>query len=322
MRCVMMGTGGFAVPTYEALLVSGHEVVATVTRPPRRGRGQRPSQNPIQAAAERHAFATYAPGSINAEQPVAWLKNCQADVLVVCDYGEILAAATLGATRLGGINLHGSLLPEYRGAAPVQWALYDGKSETGVSVIHMTSRLDGGPVLVQQRTPIAPHESAVELEQRLAEIGAEAVLAALDVLKNWDGIQAIGVSQSDRRATRAPRLKKDDGRIDWTRTAQQIADQIRAFKPWPGTFTFFARGSGKAKRLIVDDARVVAPADPRIDDRLAAAAGTVLVVGASLLVSTGHGFLQLLSVQPEGKKHMSGEEFLRGHPACAHGQLG
>ncbi len=322
MRCVMMGTGGFAVPTYEALLSSRHEVVATATRPPRRGRGRQPPKNPIQIAAEHHGLAAFDPDAINDARSIDWLHGCQADVLVVCDYGQILSGETLSAASRGGINLHGSLLPAYRGAAPVQWAIYDGQPETGVSVIHMTPRLDGGPILVQRATPIQADETAEQLEQRLATIGADAVLEALDLLERWDGIQPLGTHQSDKRATRAPRLKKEDGKIDWRRTARQITNQIRAFKPWPGTFTFFRRADGSRQRLIVDEAVVAGAADPDLTHAQITAPGCVMADRDSLLVATGDGVLKLLAVQPEGKKRISGSEFVRGYPACLGMQLG
>lgn len=320
MRCVMMATGSFAVPTYEALLESEHQVVATVTRPARASRGRTPSRSPIQSAAERHGIDTFEPESINDAKSIDWLRSCHADVLVVCDYGQILSAEALAASRRGGINLHGSLLPEYRGAAPVQWAIFDGKTETGVSVIHMTPRLDGGPILVQRATPIGADESAEQLEQRLAELGAQAVLDALPLLENWDGTSVVGHPQSDRQATRAPRLKKDDGRIDWRRTATQISHQIRAFKPWPASYTHFERADGSLQRLIVDQATVdvsseIEPVAEPLEP------GCVMAVGDGLRVATGDGWLKLLSVQPEGKKRMSAGEFLRGYVGSHHIRL-
>jgi methionyl-tRNA formyltransferase len=219
-------------------------------------------------------------------------------------------------TAKGGINLHGSLLPEYRGAAPIQWAILDGKQQTGVTVIHMTPRLDGGPCLVQLTTPIGEDEEAVELEQRLARLGIDAVRQALPMLESWDGVSPIGVPQDRTRATKAPRLRKQDGWVDWRRTAKQIRDQVRALKPWPTTFTDWLRPEGAPVRLILERVRVV---EAQVPD--ATTAGQIVQVEKEqVLVATGQHLLSLEQVQPAGKRVMTIGEFLRGHSMQA-GQL-
>ncbi len=306
MKIVMMGTGGFAVPTFHAILASDHEVVSLVTRPARRGRGGRPPKNPMREAGEATQLSIIEPVSINDDDAIALVRAMDADLMVVCDYGQILSPAALATTRLGGINLHASLLPEYRGAAPIHWAIFDGKQETGVSVIHMTPRLDSGPVLLQETTRIGASETAGELEIRLADLGASAVIRAIEHLENWDGSSPMGNMQLEKAATKAPRLKKLDGQVDWHRSAQQICNQIRAFQPWPRTYTFLSRGRQRT-RLIIDRAKrrsLVQPAPP----------GTILDSGDDCLcVATQEGALELEIVQPEGKKRMSGAEFRRGY---------
>ena len=314
MRLVIMGTGGFAVPSFRAILDSSHEVVALVTRPVRRGRGGRPPVNPMRSAGEDAGIPIHDPNSINDEAAIALVRAWDADLMVVCDYGQILSREALASTRWGGINLHASLLPRYRGAAPINWAIYDGCAETGVSVIHMTARLDAGPVLLQRRTAIQPNETAVELEHRLAEIGAEATMSAIEMLAEGEGSASLGAVQHDQQATKAPRLKKENGRVDWHRSAVQIANQVRAFKPWPGTYTFFSKAGGKSLRLILDE---VTP----LPSESHGTPGT-LMEGPQLLVATGEGCLRLEQVQPEGKKRLPGEEFLRGYRLQVGDQLG
>jgi methionyl-tRNA formyltransferase len=308
---VMMGTGPFAVPTFEALLESPHQVLALVTRPDRPVHGKPKAdapRNPMREVAERRGIEVFAPESINADEARGRLAGWQADLFVVCDYGQILSRETLSLALLGGINLHGSLLPKYRGAAPIQWAVYQGETETGVSVIHMTPRLDAGPVLVQRALAILPDETAGQLEPRLAALGPDAVLEAIARLAAGD---TSGIPQDAALATKASRLKKTDGLIDWSRTAEQIRNQIRAMDPWPKAFTFWLGPDGPAVRLIVE-AVTIEPETPSV------APGTIVAADAAagtLRVACGTGALRIVRLQPAGKRLMSAGEFLRGHPA-------
>jgi methionyl-tRNA formyltransferase len=212
---------------------------------------------------------------------------------------------------LGGINLHASILPAYRGAAPINWALLDGRTETGVSVIHMTPQLDGGPCLLQKPTAIGPAEDAVALEPRLAQLGVHAVHEALTMIAAWDRKSPLGTVQDPALATRAPRLKKSDGQVNWTRPAEQIRNQVRALKPWPGTYTVWRSGQGSELRLIVDQVSVPSPASWSV----AASPGEVVSVDKQhLWIATGAGVLAVDCLQPAGKRLMHVEEFLRGHP--------
>ena len=310
MRIVIMGTGPFAVPTFRALLASDHEIVELISRPPRQARGKRrPPLNPMRAAAEGTGLAVLMPEDINAPDAVEALREFAADLMVVCDYGQILSGEALSVAPLGGINLHASLLPRYRGAAPINWALYEGETETGVSVIHMTPRLDAGPCLTIRRTPIEPTETAVELEQRLSLLGVEAVLESIDILAAaGPGAEGLGTPQDAALATRAPRLKKSDGIVDWTRTARQIHCQVRALQPWPRTCSRLHRGDSEPLPLILDQVAVVdQPAEGM-------APGSVHSCATDhFLVATGDGLLALEVVQPAGKRSMPIADFLRGH---------
>ena len=249
MRILMLGTGPFAVPTFRALAASSHRVLALVTRPPHAQPGRKPPPNPMAEAAESLGIAVEQPESINDPQGLRILRFFDADLLVVCDYGQILSPEALATARLGGINLHASLLPAYRGAAPIHWAIYEGQVETGVTVIHMTPHLDAGPIVVQQRTAILSDETTGQLEPRLAELGVAAVMEAIDRLEAWDGQEPLGHKQNPLGATRAPRLKKSDGRLDWTRPAAALACQVRAFQPWPGSYSFLLRSGEPPMRL-------------------------------------------------------------------------
>ncbi len=309
MRLVMMGTGPFAVPTFRGLYDTGHTVVTLVTQPLARKRGRRPiAVSPLRAIAQAHGTPIFDPDNVNTTDTQARLVDCEADLLVVCDYGQILSADTLATSRLGGVNVHGSLLPKYRGAAPVNWAIYHGDTETGVSIIHMTPRLDAGPVIAQQRVPIGPEETADQLEQRLSEIGAQLVGRAVDSLEAG---RTEAVPQDSSLASKAPRLKKTDGAIDWSRPARAIKNQGRAMQPWPKTYTFWHRSDGVPLRLIIGP--ISAVDTPHGD----AAPGTVLEASDDrLFVAAGEGTVALEHIQPAGKRLLSVEEFLRGNRVC------
>ncbi len=312
MKIVVMGTGPFAVPMFRALVDSDeHDVLCLITRPSRQGKSRQAAVNPMRGAAEPYDLTVHAPEDINSEEGQSLLREYAPDLLVVCDYGQILAAETLKLARLGGVNLHGSLLPRYRGAAPVQWALLSGDTETGVTVIHMTPRLDAGPCLVQLEEAIRDDDNGLSLEVRLSEQGVSAVLGSIEMLGTWNGDDVIGVVQDKSQATKAPRLKKSDGRIDWQRTAPEIERQLRAFTPWPGTFTFIPRRKGDPQRLIVLEASVSG-------DSTDAAPGEVLVAeGNQLHVAAGGGsVLAIQQVQPAGKRAMQVDEYLRGRPVA------
>jgi methionyl-tRNA formyltransferase len=306
MRLIMMGTGPFAVPAFRGLYTTGHELAALVTRPLTPPRGTRkPPPAPMRNVAAEHGTPIYDPEDVNAPDANERLREYEADLLVVCDYGQILSAETLSTARLGGINIHGSLLPKYRGAAPVNWALYHGERETGVSLIHMTPQLDAGPVIAQGRTPIEPDETAEQLEQRLSEIGARLVLESLGPLEAG---RLEPITQDASLASKAPRLKKTDGLIDWSRPALAIKNHIRAVYPWPRAYTFWHRPDGPPLRLIVGPVAVVDSSSSSV------APGTVVDVAPDrLTLQTGEDAVSLTSLQPAGKRELAIAEFLRGY---------
>ncbi len=316
LRLLMLGTGPFAVPTFRRLLDSPHAPLALVTKPPRPAHvhGKKSEDlNPMRRVAEERGLMVLTPETINDAEVILRLKDFQADLLVVCDYGQILSPGALAAARLGGINLHASLLPKYRGAAPINWAIFHGEAETGISVIHMTPRLDGGPLLAQVRTPIGPDETAPELEARLAESGAAAMMEVIAGLERGD---AQPIKQNDQQATKAPRLKKSDGQIDWTRPAAAIHNQVRAFQPWPGSFTHWLAEGHEPVRVILEKTAV------QSDVPTCRPGSVVESEHARLIVATGAGGLRIERLQPAGKRVLSAQEFINGYRVQAGARFG
>lgn len=315
----MMGTGPFAAPTFENLLDGPHEVVAAFCQPERPVVGKKaPPESPIALLARQRNVPLYRPASINSPEAHEILKRLAVDLFVVCDYGQILSSETLSLAKKGGINLHGSLLPRHRGSAPVQWAIYHGDVVTGVTVIHMTPKLDGGPMLVVERRPVAPRETADRLEQRLSSLGPAAVDRALAMLETWDGESRIGEMQDQTLATKAPRLKREDGRVDWTRTAAEIERQFRAFQPWPGVFSWTRLSDGRTLRAILNDVRlddgVNSSSEPGEGVDARHAGEIVHVDRERIRVQTGHGTVSIRAIQPAGKRSLTPSEFLNGYP--------
>lgn len=302
MRLVMMGTGPFAVPTLRALVASQHQVLGVVSRPAR-VRAKEPLP-PMHQVTIELGLDLWTPQSINLAESIDRLAALNADLLVVCDYGEILRPGALAATRLGGINLHGSLLPKYRGAAPVQWAVMNGDEVTGVSVIHMTPGLDAGPILAQKSLAVDPDETAGELEARLAPLGAEVVLQVVEQLETDS---ASPIPQANEAVTKAPRLTKRQGWLDWSLPARQLKFRVRGLHPWPRAFTYWQVGDRPAMRVNIDrvalDERPIGGASP----------GELLEGDGRFVVATGQGAMEIVLIQPAGKRVMTGEEFLRGY---------
>lgn len=310
LRMVLMGTGPFAVPSFQRIMESDDEVLMVVTRPvpPSVGKAKAPI-NPVLDLAMEYEVRTEAPVDINSADSIKMLEELKADLFVVCDYGQILSNQSLATARIGGINLHGSLLPRHRGAAPIQWAILAGDRRTGVSVIHMTPKLDGGPILTERVTEIGANETSGELEQRLCELGVDAVVDALEQLRFWNGVSTIGHAQDPQLVTKAPRLKRSDGQLDWTRDADYLARQVRALQPWPGSFSELESDDPKKViRLIVRKATAV-----KLSEKPSVPPGMIVQTDSDFLVACGLGYLQLEMVQPSGKREMGAGEFLRGH---------
>lgn len=313
LRLVMMGTGTFALPTFRALFGSGQEVVGLVTQPDRVGRGHHHHPHPMKEYGVVHGVPVFQPEDVNAPESLDRLREFQADVFVVAAYGQILSAELLAIPRWGAINLHASLLPKYRGAAPIQYAVWQGETETGVTVFRIEPKLDAGPILGVVRTPIEPHETSGELEERLAELAAPLTLTVLDQIEH-------GTTQPQPQptggVTRARKLKKEAGLIDWSGGAREIDCHIRAMQPWPmpGTLLHLP-GKPPLRMLVLRVAAVDPPAG------LGPVPGAVLAAGGRLFVRCGDGALEVLTLQPAGKRAMPARDFLQGHALTAGARL-
>jgi methionyl-tRNA formyltransferase len=299
MRLVYLGTPLFAVPPLEALAAAGHDIVAVFTQPDRpKGRGQQLEKPPVKQAAERLGLPVFQPERIRLPEPMARLKELQVPAMVVVGYGQILPQALIDLAPLGIVNIHASLLPKYRGAAPIQWAVAEGETRTGVTAMRIDAGLDTGDILKMRPTPIGPEETAEELSARLAAMGAELIV---ETMADLEAGRIQPEPQDHRQATLARILTKEDGRIDWNSEARQIHNRVRGFQPWPGAFTAF-----RGKQLRVQRTR---PAE----ETSAALPGTVTLDKRRLLVTCGSGSaLELLEVQMEGRGRVSGEAFGNG----------
>ena len=293
MRTVFLGTPRFAVPTLESLVGAGHEVVCVVTQPDRpSGRGQQLAASPVKEAALRLGLAVYQPERVRRPEAVAALAELKPDVMVVVGYGQIIPQSVIDIPPHGIINVHGSLLPKYRGAGPIQWAIASGETRTGITTMRIDAGLDTGDMLLKAEAEIGPEETALELGARLATMGAELLV---ETLARIDAI--VPEKQDPAAATYAPLLKKEDGLIDWGLAARTIHNRIRGFQPWPGGYTHF-----RGQQLHIWRSRVVAGV-PGAPGRLAM---------HPLRVACGEGALELIEVQMEGRKRISAEAFANG----------
>jgi methionyl-tRNA formyltransferase len=299
MRIVFLGSGRFAIPSFEALLDAGHDVTALVTQPDREsGRGQALAPPPIKPVAERRGIPVLQPRRVREPEAQEALRRLEPDLSVVVAFGQILPRSVIDIAPRGTVNVHASLLPKLRGAAPIQWAIATGEAETGVTTMLIDEGLDTGPLLLARATPIGPDETAAALEPRLARLGAEVLL---ETVRGLEARTLVPVPQDVARATLAPILKKEDGRIDWSAPAPAIARRARGFDPWPGAFTLHEGRLLKALRLC--DA--AAPAAP---------AGTIVSVSSDgVVVACGEGTaLRLVEVQPESRRAMPASAWAAG----------
>jgi methionyl-tRNA formyltransferase len=302
LRIVYFGTPAFAVPTLRALLASRHAVCGVVTQPDRpRGRGQKVTDAPVKALAVEHGLPVYQPTSLKAADAYDTVSSWAPDLGVVAAYGRIIPSAMLELPRLGMINVHASLLPKYRGAAPVHRAVIDGEGQTGITIMKVVSLLDAGPMIAKATRPIGPDETSDVVERDLAELGAP-LLVQVD-----DAMAAGPVNlepQDDMMSTYAPRLTKDEGLMDWTLPAAYLHNRVRGLYPWPHAYTHL-----HGQRIIV----LRSSADARATG---AAPGTVVeVTREAIVVAAGFGSaLALHQLQLEGKRPLAVREFLAGHP--------
>ena len=299
MRLVFLGTPRFAVPSLEKLVEAGHDVRAVLTQPDRpKGRGQQTALSPVKEAALRLGLAIHQPERVRRPESVALLAGFHADVMVVVGYGQIIPQTIIDLPRHGIINVHGSLLPKYRGAAPLQWAVANGETRTGVTTMRIDAGLDTGDMLLKAETEIGPEETSVELGERLAVTGANLLVETLEKIESGT---LVAEKQNDAEATSARILKKEDGLVDWHLPASRIYNRFRGLLPWPGTYTTF-----RGQLLHFWNVK------PAIDIEMGIP-GSVQVRNRKVLVSCGNNSaLELLEVQLEGRKIIPAGAFCNG----------
>ena len=296
-----MGTPDFAIPSLSMLIASDNNILGVVTQPDRpRGRSKKLQPPPVKTLALQHGLPLLQPEKVKEDNFIQWLKSQNPDLIVVVAFGQILPPKILNIPSFGCINLHASLLPDYRGAAPINWALMNGEEKTGVTTILMNEWMDAGDVFLQRETTIGQEDDAVTLSQRLSTLGAKLLLETISQLKK--GI-LIPMPQNHSKASYAPALKKKNGKIDWGNDARSIHNQIRGTLPWPGAFTNLEN-----KRLKIFKSEVVESTSQN-------SPGNISQVNTEgIKVATGKGYLLLTDIQLQDRKRLSVKEFIRGHP--------
>jgi methionyl-tRNA formyltransferase len=298
MKIVYMGTPPFAVPPLQALITAGHEVAGVITRIDKpAGRGKVLTPPAVKVAAEQSGVRVFQPTRVRERSSVAVIEAMGPDVIVVAAYGQILPREILTLPKYGCVNIHASLLPAYRGAAPINGAIINGETLTGVTIMQMDEGLDTGAILAQESIPIDPRDTTGTLTEKLSQIGSWLIV---DSLSRIEAGEISPVPQDPGKATLAPLLKKEDGLIAWNMTAESIHNRVRGLSPWPGAFSFLDGAMVK----VLETEVVPGSGDP----------GTLISQGKdSLAVGTGKELLHIVSIQPEGKRPMTAAEFLRGH---------
>lgn len=312
LRLWFFGSGAIAVPSLQAV-AAVHPVLGVITQPDRpQGRGQRPAPTLVKAAARALQLPVGDPASARDPRLIEQIRATHPDLLVVMAYGGILPTALLAVPSRGALNVHPSLLPKYRGAAPIPWAILNGDADTGISLFLMDAQVDHGPIVRQEQIPIAPDETAATLTERVSRLAPAVLLAGLEALAEG---RATATPQDETRATLAPRLTKADGWVDWALPAEAIARRVRALDPWPGTMTSWQGRAIKLLRAAVEDR--MTPATPGRPP------GIVLKAEpAGIVVQTGRGTLRLLDLQLAGGRPLNAAAFLRGHPIRPDDPLG
>ncbi len=301
LNIAFMGTPEFAVPSLKALLDREDEVVAVITNPDRpKGRGQRPTPPPVKVLAEKAGVPVWQPAKVKTDDFLDQLKDLAPDLIIIVAYGKILPLAVLNIPPLGCINVHASLLPQYRGGAPINWAIANGEGLTGITTMFINEKMDEGDMLLKREEPISDDDTAGSLHDRLSPLGGEVLRETLNALKAGT-LQPQ--KQNHEEATYAPLLKKEDGLIDWSRPARELYNFIRGMNPWPAAYTGLEQ-----KNLRVFASKI-------IDNPASASPGTVIdLLPEGMAIATGQDGLLLTEVQLEDRKRMPAGEFLRGHP--------
>jgi methionyl-tRNA formyltransferase len=299
MRTVFLGTPEFAVASLEALSRAGHDIAAVYTQPDRpKGRGNQPSESPIKLAAKKLGIKFHQPERIRRQPSIDELREIDPELMVVVGYGQIIPQSIIDIPRFGILNVHASLLPKYRGAAPIQWAIANGESETGITIMQIDAGLDTGDMLLKFALTIGPDETAPELSARLAPLGASLLIEAVARIESGSVVRE---KQKNEDASFAPILSKEDGRIEWSRTAQEIYNRLRGFTPWPGAYTTFR---GQPLLIVRGRPEPLGSIPP----------GTLHVRDRRLFAGCGsESAFELPEVQPAGKRRMSVDSFLNGY---------
>lgn len=300
MKVLFMGTPDFAVPVLEAL-IDKHNVVAVVSQPDKpKGRGKKLQPTPVKAVAEAHNIPVYQPNRIKDEEFVNILKGIDADIYVVVAYGQILSQEILDIPKYGCVNVHGSLLPKYRGAAPIQWSIIDGEEKTGVTIMYMVKALDAGDMILKKEIEITPEDTYETLHDKMAPIGADALIEALDLIENGE---AKPEKQDDSLTCYASMITRDMGQIDWTKTSKEIKNKVRGFNPVPAAFTEY-----DDEVLKIFNVNILEGYDN-------GNCGEIIAIDKKkgFVVKTGNGAVMVTEVQAKGSKRMNCADYMRGH---------
>lgn len=308
-----MGTPDFAVPSLCSLATSTHKIITVVTQPDRpKGRSKIPCPSPVKETTEKLGFKMMQPVNVNDEAVVEQLQNLSPDCIVVVAFGQFLSHSIINLPRYRCINIHASLLPKFRGAAPINWAIIQGETVTGVTAVVMTAKMDAGEIIARKTTPLSLEENAGDVEKRLASLGADLLIEALNLVETG---KASYTKQEENEVTFAPKLKKEDGCIPWSQETLKIHNLIRGLTPSPGAYTYYLKkNSGEKKRIIMGKTQIheVQKTEPSLTP------GTIIdAAPCGIHVATTNGSLCITQLQPEGKRAMNAQEYLRGHPVTA-----
>ena len=309
LRLVLMGTGEFALPAFRAVMSAGHQVLAVLTQPDRTGRGHHQHVNVVKQLAEERGIPVLQPERVNRAEVLERLREFGADVFLVASYGQILKPELLEIPRLGAFNLHGSLLPRYRGAAPVQYAIWKGETRTGVTMFRIEPALDSGPMVGRVETEIGEQETSGELMLRLAELS---VSLTLDVLQRLEAGTAVFERQDESQVVFSPKIAKEAGLICWSAESRAIVCQVRAMQPWPKASAILEREGQAGVRCVFLQVRE-AGAENGLSAADVAGIGEVRVSNGRPYVRAGDGWLEILRIQPDGRKAVDGRAFVNGY---------
>ena len=314
MKIVFMGTPDFAAGALEALIAAGHEITAVYTQPDKpKGRGKEVQMTPVKELALKHDIPVYQPRRIKEAEEVEKLRQIPADIFVVAAFGQIVSQEILDIPKYGCVNIHASLLPKYRGAAPIQWAVIDGEEKTGVTIMQMNAGIDTGDILYTKEYVLEPKETGASLFDKLMVLGAEAIVEALPLLETG---KLTPTPQDHTKATHAAKLTKQLGELDFDKSAVKLERLIRGLNSWPSAYTYY-----KGKQLKIWEAEVVGI--PEVQNESGMQPGTVIAVDKqSFTVAAGDGALKITELQIEGKKRMACKDFLLGYPVAIGDKLG